>query len=94
MYSIDFLRKTQNHLLNRINDKFFRFTFKDINWNQPLIGIKGPRGTGKTTMMLQYLKYSLDPKISLYASADNPFFYDNTIFQLAEDWVTMGGRHP
>lgn len=93
MYSIDFLRKNQNHLLNRTNDKFYRFTFAHINWNQPLIGIKGPRGTGKTTMMLQYLKYNLDPKTSLYASADNPFFYDNTIFQLAEDWVTMGGRH-
>ncbi len=36
--------------------RFERYLSKEINWDRKLIGIKGARGTGKTTLLLQYPK--------------------------------------
>lgn len=92
MRSIESLRTTQENLLRQINDRFFRFLFSQIDWDQRLVAIKGPRGTGKTTLMLQHLKYKLDRSESLYASADHPYFYTNSFFDLAEEWSLLGGK--
>jgi predicted AAA+ superfamily ATPase len=59
-----------------------------------LIGIKGPRGVGKTTLLLQYLKKK-DPTISgqfLYASLDHVWFLENTLYDLASDFQKQGGK--
>ena len=42
--------------LNATNCKFRRYLHKKINWDARLIGIKGARGVGKTTLMLQHIK--------------------------------------
>ena len=58
-----------------------------------MIGIKGPRGAGKTTLMLQHLKYDLGlPKDALYITADHTWFYNNTILDTASDWFKQGGN--
>ena len=58
-----------------------------------MIGIKGPRGAGKTTLMLQYLKYDLENRDhALYVTADHTWFYDHTLFDTANDWYKMGGK--
>ena len=43
--------------------------------------------------MLQHLKFQLDRKVSLFASADHPYFYNKGIFDLAEEWVVLGGKY-
>ena len=50
-----------------------RSIMQDINWNSRLIGIKGARGIGKTTLLLQYIKIHLKDKQdkALYVSLDN-----------------------
>lgn len=48
-----------------------------------MIGIRGLRGTGKTTMLLQYLKFHLKQK-GLYVTADHPYFWDNSLLDLAD----------
>jgi hypothetical protein len=48
----------QDNFLRGVNDKFRRSLHDNINWDQPMTGIKGPKGA-KTTLMLQHLKLDL-----------------------------------
>ncbi|HEY8781698.1 MAG TPA: AAA family ATPase [Mucilaginibacter sp.] len=84
----------QDNLLKTINNSFRRYLLPNINWNQRMIGIKGPRGAGKTTMMLQHLKFDLKDLKSkaLYVTADHTWFYNHTLLDTAMDWFKQGGR--
>jgi predicted AAA+ superfamily ATPase len=58
-----------------------------------MIAIKGLRGAGKTTMILQHIKYvSPDAAKSLYVTADHPWFYNHTLLDLADQWHKAGGK--
>lgn len=81
----------QATLLKSTRLEFKRFLFEEINWKQRMLGIRGLRGTGKTTMMLQHLKFNLKEK-GLYVTADHPWFYDHNLFDLAETYEREGGR--
>ena len=51
------------------------------------------RGVGKTTLLLQYLKYHYPEKENaLYVSADNPWFYDHGLYELISDFEKLGGK--
>jgi predicted AAA+ superfamily ATPase len=84
----------QDSLLLAIKKDFQRFLSKKINWNQRMIGIKGPRGAGKTTLMLQHLKFTLSNNQvnGLYVTADHPWFYQNTLLDTAMSWFQKGGQ--
>ncbi len=83
----------QENLLRFVRNDFRRYLHKQINWEQRMIGIKGPRGTGKTTLMLQYLKYDLGvPDNALYVTADHTWFYTHTLLDTANDWYRQGGK--
>ena len=73
---------------------FVRNTIKEIPWNRRLVGIKGSRGVGKTTLILQYIKqkYGTDPK-ALYVSLDDPWFFNHSLMDFTDDFVAMGGKH-
>ena len=66
-----------NILIENVALRFRRLLFSAIDWENRLIEIKGARGTGKTTIMLQKAKEYRDDlkKKVLYASLDLPFFY-------------------
>lgn len=87
---MDRLYSFQTNLLKATDNHFSRFLFDSINWKQRMVGIRGLRGTGKTTMLLQYLKFHLKEK-GLYVSADHPYFYDNSILELADRFEKDGG---
>jgi predicted AAA+ superfamily ATPase len=73
---------------------FVRSEVTSINWNARLIGIKGARGVGKTTLLLQYMKKFLPiTEESLYISLDNIWFGKNSLVQLADDFVKEGGKY-
>lgn len=80
--------------IERTPTVFKRFLFKAINWNNQLISIKGARGVGKTTLLLQHIKLNL-PKDDtvLYVSMDDLFFTDTNLIDLANDFVINGGKH-
>ncbi|MCP9763123.1 ATP-binding protein [Lacihabitans soyangensis] len=81
----------QNNLLKNVDSKFKRYLYKDINFENRMIGIKGIRGVGKTTLMLQYLKtQNLDK--SLYVTLDHPYFYQHDLLSTAEEWSRLGGN--
>ena len=70
-----------------------RYLLNMVDWNNRLIAIKGARGTGKTTLLLQYAKKHLNPSTSLYVSLDNLYFAKNTLVFLAEEFEKLGGKH-
>lgn len=88
------LLQYQDNLLRVVNNSFRRYLHPKINWNQRMIGIKGPRGAGKTTLMLQHLKFDLKEMSakSLYITADHTWFYNHTLLDTAMDWFKNGGR--
>lgn len=77
-------------------DVSFVRSIKDrINWNARLIGIKGSRGVGKTTLLLQYIKLELQHVVGqvLFVSLDNIWFSENKLVTLVDDFVKRGGRY-
>jgi hypothetical protein len=87
------LLEFQENILRQIKNDFRRYLHNQINWKHRMIGIKGPRGAGKTTLMLQHLKYDLGlPPEALYITADHNWFYNHTLFDVANDWYKQGGK--
>jgi len=78
-----------------IDTNFIRSFIHDVNWNARLIGIKGARGVGKTTLLLQYMKlnYSANLEESLYVSLDSFGFKEKTLVGLADEFVRNGGKY-
>lgn len=77
----------------KISLDFKRSIFDTINWDQKMIAIKGARGVGKTTLLLQRQKFGLAKKAhSLYISMDHPYFYNRTLFDFADEFYKLGGR--
>jgi predicted AAA+ superfamily ATPase len=74
---------------------FVRNYISDFEWDTPLIGIRGARGIGKTTLLLQYIKQKLLPEIDsvLYVSLDDIWFSDNRLVTLADKFVKEGGKY-
>ncbi|GGE03331.1 ATP-binding protein [Psychroflexus salis] len=81
--------------LKHINTGFVRSIMQTINWNARLIGIKGARGVGKTTLLLQYLKLHFHENIedTLYISLDSFSFKGLSLVALADEFVKIGGKH-
>ncbi len=82
-----------NQLIKFVSVDFVRYMYGQIKWNGRMLGIVGPRGVGKTTMLLQHIKLNLPINKTLYVSADNIFFIDHTLVSLADDFVKQGGEH-
>ncbi len=81
--------------INTVDMTFIRSLEAEINWDARLVCIRGPRGTGKTTLLLQHIKKTFENNLSkvLYISLDNIYFSDNSLMDLAEDFVRHGGTH-
>ncbi|MFN9378684.1 MAG: ATP-binding protein [Bacteroidota bacterium] len=79
----------------KIQTEFVRSFMQEVNWNARLIGIKGARGVGKTTLILQYLKINFTDNIALtlYVSLDSFAFRGKTLLGLADEFVRNGGKH-
>ncbi len=93
--NMDILFEFQENMLRPVTNNFRRYLHNRINWGQRMIGIKGPRGAGKTTLMLQHLKYDLGlPVNALYITADHTWFYNHTLLETANDWHKQGGGNP
>lgn len=64
-----------------------------IDWSNRFIGIKGSRGVGKTTLILQYIQLNYKPNHTvLYISLDNLYFANNSLYDLVENFYNKGGK--
>lgn len=79
--------------LARTPVEFRRYMYDRILWHDRMIGLVGPRGVGKSTMVKQHILQQPDSESWLYVSADNAYFYNHTLIELADDWVKENGKH-
>ncbi len=82
-----------NRLIKEVDTSFFRYMHDEINWQSRMIGLIGPRGVGKTTLVLQYIQQNLNPTETLYVTAEDFYFVDNRITELADTFVKYGGKY-
>ena len=74
---------------------FVRSLESQINWDARLVCIRGARGTGKTTLMLQHIKKTFGNNLAkvIYVSLDNLYFADNSLVDFADSFAKRGGTH-
>ena len=77
--------------INTVSMAFKRYLYTKINKSNRLTAIKGARGTGKTTLLLQLAKDYKSDEV-LYVALDDLFFSENTIYGLAEKFAKIGGK--
>lgn len=82
-----------NRKLKSTPTDFLRYKYERIKWDGRAFGIVGPRGVGKSTMILQHIKLNLDTADTLYVSADHIYFSEHSLVDLADYFVKMGGKH-
>jgi predicted AAA+ superfamily ATPase len=90
---MDSLFEYSIQLIARVDTAFIRYSYHQMNWQNRLIGLIGPRGVGKTTLVLQYIKSNLNLQQTLYVTAEDFYFAKNRLTDLAEDFVKSGGKY-
>ena len=90
---MELLIKNFKQLLSLTPLDFKRYMYSEIAWGDRMTGIVGPRGVGKTTMILQHIKENLDVAEALYVPADDIYFADHTLVELAEEFSKNRGKY-
>ena len=86
--------RTHTYLVEHTHAPVRRGLMDEIDWNDRLIGIKGTRGVGKTTFLLQYAKENFDTrdKQCLYVNMNNFYFQEHGIEDFAGEFYRRGGK--
>lgn len=87
------LQSTFHKLLRETSTKFHRYMYDRINWSARMVGLMGPRGIGKTTLVLQYIKENLPQNESLYVQAEDFYFASHRLIDIADDFSKIGGKY-
>lgn len=87
------LQTTFDKLLRETTSTFYRYMYDRIDWDARMVGLLGPRGVGKTTMVLQHIKEKLPRKETLYVVAEDLYFSTHTLLDLADDFARKGGKY-
>ena len=86
--------RTHRYLVEHVNAPVRRLLMDEIDWSDRMIGIKGTRGIGKTTFLLQYAKehFALEDRQCLYINMNNFYFQGRGIADFAGEFYHRGGR--
>lgn len=86
--------RTHTYLVEHTNAPVRRLLMDEIDWSQRMIGIKGTRGVGKTTFLLQYAKENFDThdRKCLYININNFYFQGRGIANFAGEFYKRGGK--
>lgn len=86
--------RTYHNFLSTVNFNHIRPLMTQIDWEDRLIGIKGSKGVGKTTLILQHILQAF-PNVddALYVSLDNLWFKSHSLKELADFFYGQGGRY-
>ena len=86
--------RTHRYLVEHVNAPVRRTLMDEIDWSDRLIGIKGTRGIGKTTFLLQYAKekFDINDRQCLYVNMNNFYFQGHGIADFAGEFCSHGGR--
>ncbi|MDE5560869.1 MAG: AAA family ATPase [Bacteroidaceae bacterium] len=88
------LFRTHQYLLEHLGSPVRRALMDEINWRDRLIGIKGSRGVGKTTFLLQYAleNFSPEDRRCLYVNMNSFFFQTYSLVKFAGEFYKAGGQ--
>jgi predicted AAA+ superfamily ATPase len=90
---MDTLLEKSYQKVRDIETRFIRSIMDQIDWDDRLIGIRGARGVGKTTLLLQRIKRFLgNTPETLYVSLDNLWFAEHSLLDLVDFFVKRGGK--
>ncbi len=90
---MEFFQHTHQSLLGSTKPTIKRELAKSIDWSQRLIAIKGFRGVGKTTFLLDYIREMFgDDNSALYINLNNFYFTKRKISSFADEFVKRGGK--
>lgn len=90
---MNILYEQSARLLNAVHSSNHRFLYHRIDWNQRLIGLKGARGTGKTTLLLQWLKaQNLPVHQAIYLTLDDIYFAQHSLKDTVHTFYLQGGK--
>lgn len=90
---MDSLKTKYLRLLSTFDYSFKRYLYHQINWDDRLIVIKGQRGVGKTTMLLQRIKEQhYQSTEAIYLSLDDMYFSNHRLTDVVEEFVLNGGK--
>lgn len=86
--------RTHAYLVDHIDLPVRRALMDEIDWSDPLIGIKGTRGVGKTSFLLQYAKENFDVRSRkcLYVNMNNFYFQGRGLADFAREFRILGGE--
>lgn len=87
------LYQAMDELIKLTPTSFYRYQYRSIPWQDRMIGLIGPRGVGKSTLLLQRVKEQQGNGKYLYVSADNIYFSNHTLVDLANRFELYGGTH-
>lgn len=92
---MELLRQKHINVLKGISLSFQRYLLSKLPWDERLIGIKGARGVGKTTLLLQYIKlhYGIITDKALYISLDELYFTEHNLTDFVSEFLAKGGEH-
>lgn len=78
--------------LKQTASTFHRYMYSKISWESRMFGLVGPRGVGKSTMVLQYIKDHRDSRHLFYISADHLHFSSHTLVETVDEFAKEGGE--
>jgi len=78
--------------LEQTTSTFHRYMYAQVSWEARMFGLVGPRGVGKSTMFLQYIKEHRSQRKMFYVSADHIFFGTHTLIEVADAFAIEGGE--
>lgn len=90
--AMETLFATSKMMIEKTSTRFVRYLHDKIQWNARLVALLGSRGVGKTTLVLQHIKLYDNQDESLYVLADDFYFTQHRLYDLALDFYKHGGK--
>lgn len=78
--------------LKQTTSTFHRYMYDRISWESRMFGLVGPRGVGKSTMILQYIKEHRGERKILYVAADHLYFASHSLIETVDEFAKEGGE--
>lgn len=90
---IEELYQTSERLVDNVATDIHRYFYDRLEWNLPMLCIKGAKGIGKSTAFWQYMKEHFKGDEAVYLSLDNIWFSEHRLIELANYHYQRGGTH-
>ena len=78
--------------LEQVSSTFHRYMYGQVSWESRMFGLVGPRGVGKSTMILQYIKEHRNERRMFYVTADHLYFSSHTLVDMVDEFAKEGGE--